>query len=174
MDRTLISNKSKEEIRGVVAIIPEPRTPAEQRMVVNSKIRQLLYFASNDTVAYLALRKNHQLSLKELFYRLKEGRFTDLSELFRLLNWVLSSGGRSRRKLLGMAFSQAVNVGSKSTTFEVAECFRDFNPTISVVCGDLGIHIDICEVRSDKEEIIKLLESWGINTKYEFCQLFYD
>ena len=164
MNRTEINDVAKREIELIRELIPKGEVTKEIKHYRNNQIRSMLPCLSNDAISHLSFHINHQLTQRELLNRLTNDKYKDLSELFRLVEAICHGYScKFAYKILRLAKEAIVKAAPHASSDEIIELIRDFKPTSFMATGDHYLDILVVRERKDKYEIMKLLESWGID-----------
>ncbi len=163
MDRTLMLPQAEHEIKAIKILIPKKGVDSDIRAKVNQEVRDKLPTLCNDAIAHLALINEHELSWRELYRRIESHKFNSLSELFRLVEFISHTiESKNTVRLTKLAVIEIERVAITAEAIEVAECIRDFRPEVSMVCGDLQLHLLIKKKRQDWSQVVNLLNSMGV------------
>ena len=153
-DLLQVDAHTREEIGRIKALIPPYKSPAADRRANNALIREQLPSLTNDAVGYLAISLGHQLSLVELWRRLKGQQFQSLPELFRLADWLVSTTHtRITLKLLDAVKIEVSRVAPKAEPAEIIELVRVYFAT--VVCCRLHLERAMLSGRPDLPELLR-------------------
>jgi len=135
----------------------------EQRMEINSKVREMLAVADNGIIIYAAIILHNDLAFRELKKRIEDNCFNDLGELFDLMDRMYPSyHGKAHNKVFSLTWQRIIAVSKSKPTKEIISIIKEYGCHVHLLGDDLTIIDDVLEGRNDLEEIANTLSSLGL------------